>query len=90
MATTLDSLVVRPSKAHRRGVAMTIAGILLVGGAAATTAVVVADDGHSTPAPVHVTSPASPTQDTLVTRYGHDSGTQSFSVQPMLRIGGAR
>jgi hypothetical protein len=95
MATTLDPLVVRPTKVHRRGVAMTIAGILLLGGATATTAVLVHDDGHNAPASVEMSTPDSAGQDTLVTRYGHDSGAQQFGAQPfdeqpVLRVGGAR
>jgi hypothetical protein len=90
MTTTLDSLVVHPPKAHRRGVAMAIAGILFVGGAAATTAVIAADDGHSKPAPVNATTPEPAAQDTLVTRYGQHTDAQSFGEQPLLRVGGAR
>jgi hypothetical protein len=91
MTTTIDPLVVQQPKIHRRGVAFAIAATLIVGSAAAATAVIVADDGHSAPAPAHVTTKNGPLEDPLVSRFRHHLGENSNATpKPLLRLSGPR
>ena len=89
MATTIDSLVQFPAKAHHRAVAFGIAAALLVGGAIGTTAVIAADNDGGAKAPTEATSNASPGAGHIGDAVRPQS-SQPFAEQPTLRVSGAR